>query len=109
MSDIAVMTDNKHSNITMTIKNMNIVGSWQYDVENKECSLCNHDLTIPSKISIMQNKINGTVIIGACKHGFHENCINQWLGSDNISCPICKNVWNTTKNVGGTIYLYKNP
>ena len=102
------MSDNKHSNITMTIKNINIYGKWSYNTENKDCGICRHDLQIPTINSKYGNKINGSVIIGLCQHGFHENCINSWLSDDNISCPICRNVWKPAKNVGNTVYVYKN-
>lgn len=102
------MSNNKNNNITMTIKNMNIFGTWKYDAENKDCSICEHDLLLPSKKSMFKNKINGEVIIGLCKHGFHDDCIRQWVKSDNISCPICKNIWIVSKIAGETTYLYKN-
>ena len=101
------MCDVKESNIKMTIKNMNIVGSWTYDTENKDCSICRQDLLIPSQTSVWQNKINSSVVIGSCNHGFHEGCINRWVSCDKVLCPICRTPWKANKNVGGTVYMYK--
>ena len=99
------MSDNKHSNISMTIKKMNIYGTWTYDTENKDCGICRNDLQLPKQT---KNNISGAVFIGQCRHGFHDICINTWLNNDNISCPICRNVWRPTKKIVPTVYIYKN-
>lgn len=94
--------------ISLTIKKLTIYGCWNYNTENNDCGICRQNLQIPSQNSKWENKINGSVTIGLCKHGFHEGCINRWIESDNISCPICRTVWKPSKNVGGTVYLYNN-
>ena len=100
------MCDVKNS-IKLSIKNMNIIGSWTYNTENKDCGICENDLLIPSQSSAWQSKINSSVVIGACKHGFHEGCMNRWISCNKVSCPICRTTWKANKNVGGTVYLYK--
>ena len=25
-----------------------------------------------------------------CKHGYHRNCIFEWLGKHSRKCPVCK-------------------
>jgi hypothetical protein len=100
--------------ITLTIKDMKIVSTWKYNVENDICSMCRCDLMIPTQRSIrstytdFNSKVNGNVTIGACKHGFHENCISRWIKDGNISCPTCKTTWKAANHVGNAVYMYKS-
>jgi hypothetical protein len=94
--------------ISLTLKKINIYGLWSYNTENDDCVICRQNLQIPPQKSKSENKVNGSITIGLCKHGFHESCINRWTSSDNISCPICRTLWRPVKKTGGTVYLYNN-
>lgn len=43
---------------------------------NDVCPICLDDIT-------------NNVYVTTCNHGFHEACINQWLGQ-NRTCPLCR-------------------
>ena len=94
--------------ISLTIKKLNIYGTWDYKTENKDCSICMQSLQTPTQKSIREKKTNGSISVGLCNHGFHNECIDDWVSSDGVSCPICKTLWRPSKNTGGTVYLYNN-
>jgi hypothetical protein len=46
---------------------------------NEQCSICLEDFAQGDTRKILP-----------CLHGFHADCVDRWLRSNN-SCPICKN------------------
>lgn len=44
-----------------------------------ECTICLAEFVVGE----------GIQVLGRCKHGFHEQCIQQWLNSQS-SCPTCR-------------------
>ncbi|KAK8664683.1 hypothetical protein V6N13_084461 [Hibiscus sabdariffa] len=50
-----------------------------HEDEPTECSVCLGDITEESKVRLLPN----------CKHIFHVQCIDTWLGS-HTTCPICR-------------------
>lgn len=110
--------DFSNPKIKMDIKKMNIYATWNYNLDNDNCSLCHQHLMVPSKISIREKKVHTNVIVGSCNHGFHECCINRWINSIKnnnnwssdgiISCPICKTTWKPDKYVNSGVYIYNN-
>jgi len=89
------------------INSLDCVGIWSYRTENSECPLCHQHLMNPTQKSLEERKISNNVIIGSCGHGLHSECIDRWIGSGNISCPICETSWNPEKNVGSAVHIYK--
>ena len=79
----------------ITVKKLKIVASWNYNTENKECSICNTDLLTP--VIDYNNKLNGDIQIGSCYHGFHSVCMKKWEKKD-MSCPYCKITWKLINN-----------
>ncbi|XWS18478.1 hypothetical protein CRYUN_Cryun32bG0046900 [Craigia yunnanensis] len=53
--------------------------------EPTECSVCLGTITEESKVRLLPN----------CKHMFHVECIDTWLGS-HTTCPICRTVAEPT-------------
>ncbi|XP_022723854.1 E3 ubiquitin-protein ligase ATL41-like [Durio zibethinus] len=53
--------------------------------EPTECSVCLGTITEESMVRLLPN----------CKHIFHVECIDSWLGS-NTTCPICRTVAEPT-------------
>eukprot|EP00891_Asterochloris_glomerata_P003629 jgi/Astpho2/3629/fgenesh1_pg.00058_%23_26_t len=45
----------------------------------QKCSICQCEL-----------ELEETVVRLPCKHGYHRNCIFEWLGKHSRKCPICK-------------------
>lgn len=103
----------------LTLKSMNVIATWEYDVENTQCTLCHHDLMSPFcmtnniHLQLHQNqhqnqpKYDNDVCIGTCKHGFHASCINSWIKHGNSVCPKCKTQWKISKNGTSSVFVYK--
>lgn len=53
--------------------------------DSRQCSICLEEFKSGDKRKIMP-----------CLHGFHENCLDQWLHT-NGSCPICKHRLNSSE------------
>lgn len=73
------------SGLKGTLKEINWVITWQYDCLNRECPIC--------RTSIENNK---PVLIGACGHAFHHDCLNNWfkqVNTPNKKCPVCNKNW----------------
>ncbi|KAH1048505.1 hypothetical protein J1N35_039289 [Gossypium stocksii] len=56
-------------------------GQASHDEEEPECSVCLGTITEESMVRLLPN----------CKHIFHVQCIDTWLGS-HTTCPICRTV-----------------
>jgi hypothetical protein len=54
-----------------------------------KCSLCRLDI---------MNSINNNITKGVCGHLFHTHCINQYLKSGKLSCPVDFTAWKTQAN-----------
>ena len=90
--------------IKIEVKQINMVGTWDYDVENKECPICHYHLQHPTTKNIEDKRIKNIVAIGECNHGAHIGCISKWLHS-NMSCPICMTTWKIKKKVSSAVYI----
>ena len=70
----------------------NFVCSSIHKCINTECVICKKNL---SETSIAEEHLlTSSVKIGACGHGFHSICIEDWI-KNNRTCPICCNTWLT--------------
>ena len=76
-----------------TISNikMNLIGSWHYNIINKECSYCKFPLNQSSPDKYDKGE-HSEVIVNVCGHGFHHECISKWLKKSD-KCPICMSKW----------------
>tara|TARA_B100000768_G_C11281521_1_gene378908 strand:- start:338 stop:607 length:270 start_codon:yes stop_codon:yes gene_type:complete len=81
-----------------TISNFNchIIGSWQYNIINTECSYCKFSLN-QSSPEYYEKGLDSKVIVNCCGHGFHTECINKWLKKSN-KCPMCLQEWKENSN-----------
>ncbi|KPI85121.1 hypothetical protein ABL78_5814 [Leptomonas seymouri] len=60
-------------------------------VMKEACTICNGSLGHPCV------KCNSTlddcpVVIGACRHAFHQHCFEQWVQVHG-TCPFCREKW----------------
>lgn len=73
-----------------TIRSCNLVCSSVYKCMNTDCVICKNNLSENSVAE--EHLLSSNVNIGACGHGFHSICINDWI--KNIrTCPICCQNW----------------
>ena len=74
------------------IKDIKIVSSWGYNLSsNTDCTICRCSLNTNS-IYYQDKGIESTIVVGACGHTFHNECISPWV-SKNKHCPICSSTW----------------
>lgn len=79
-------------------KHINIIAFKKINTKNDVC-LCKCDLLAPTINEINEKKIYEPICIGSCNHGFHEQCINNYLTNNYIICPICKTHWNELSKI----------
>lgn len=67
------------------ITSSQLVDDHDHDDEPTECSVCLGTIMEESTVRLLPN----------CKHFFHVECIDTWLGSQS-TCPICRTVAEPT-------------
>jgi hypothetical protein len=93
--------------VKLSIQNMTVVARWRYNLNNQICSLCHIALGKPVKLTSNRDHVYKTnIIIGSCNHGFHEQCMNEWLLNKNVNCPDCLNEWKQLSNNNAGIISY---
>ena len=82
------------SNMKIRIKSFCPIISYQYNTEDKCCTLCKNNLMdFPATTFYKNNNCNNTKIaMGCCGHSFHIQCISKWLNTHN-ACPTCGVIW----------------
>ncbi|XP_073008429.1 RING-H2 finger protein ATL64-like [Typha latifolia] len=50
--------------------------------EGEICAICLEEMEGGEEVKVMPR----------CKHTFHDDCIDQWLGVVSASCPVCRNL-----------------
>ena len=48
-------------------------------MNSKNCSICLEDYQDSDEVRVL-----------LCKHIFHTECIDRWLGQENVRCPVCR-------------------
>jgi hypothetical protein len=65
----------------------------RHEFLTKTCAICWNTLFLP--------EANSNKMVHCCKlecdHMFHNNCINQSINSNNLSCPECRKTIDTNK------------
>jgi hypothetical protein len=91
----------------LILTKLNMVATWEYNLDDPECKLCHKDLMTPVQ-EPNNNILNADVIVGTCEHAFHSVCMDAWCRKGNMSCPYCLVNWKVSKNIGASIYMYKD-
>jgi hypothetical protein len=73
------------------INNIKLLGTWCYNLNNTDCTICRTNLNNNSIYS-QEKKQDSKVVSGMCGHSFHYECINPWIKINN-HCPICSSQW----------------
>jgi len=88
MDELETKTDSTDKPVCEIVQ-LNLVGTWEYDVETDICKLCKNPLTFSSPDNEEVDKVSKyNISLGNCDHAFHNNCIETWLKSSK-SCPTC--------------------
>ena len=97
------------SDVTFNIRKVRLVAVKKPASENMECELCKLHLNRPSTEDIQNKTYRSSIVIGKCKHGFHESCIRKWQRDGSSICPVDKTAWaihaSTAQKIG-TIKLH---
>ena len=80
----------KKPEITFNIKKINLVSSWELNLDETNCKLCKrnvHDIP-PNKHN---NHINSEILVtkGKCGCCYHTSCISGWR-KEYDTCPECQ-------------------
>ena len=83
----------------MEIKSIDFVSTLKWNCINDECLICNNSIghncikcdqktifNTNNCLSIMNNNTT-------CKHSFHVHCLNAYLRSNVLKCPMCNIDW----------------
>jgi len=77
------------------INNINLITSWSFRLKhNKDCTICRNCLNSNSGYNADKGINSQFILISACGHAFHEECIEPWIKKTN-KCPVCCKVWQT--------------
>ena len=82
-----------------SIKKLNLITLWKYNVDEEVCSICKCGLQEMCPECSLGTIAEDTcyIVHGVCCHAFHAHCIESWL-QKNKACPICHKVWEIAKS-----------
>jgi RING-box protein 1 len=84
----------------ITVKHVNPIGYWSWDIHTDTCAICRNSLQSPS-IEYQSNpnscdKSGLSICLGVCNHVYHLDCIQRWIKTRNV-CPLCNAEWEISK------------
>jgi hypothetical protein len=80
------------TNSKFIIRNINILGTYTYNLNNIDCTICRCNLNEQS-LQYQDKGLDSKVVSGICGHAFHHECITPWISARNKNCPICAQTW----------------
>jgi RING-box protein 1 len=83
-----------------SLKKVNLVGYWKWDINIDTCAICRNSLQCPS-IEYQANPDTNTeeglsIVFGVCNHVYHLDCIKRWIKTRDV-CPLCNSKWDFCK------------
>ena len=85
--------ENGENSVTCEILQLNLRGTYEYNVSTTICNICKNPLTFHPPDYEQSGKMHGhSISLGNCGHPYHNRCISQWL-KKNQTCPICCSVF----------------
>jgi len=72
------------------ICSIKLINSSCYNLDkNVDCTICRCNLNCNS---LNNTQLESIVVVGACDHAFHLECITPWV-KNHQHCPICSQKW----------------
>ena len=71
----------------------------QTHVTDYLCKLCKRNIAAPTHEDIATGTIVSAVCLGKCGHTFHKKCIDRYIRSGQVACPIDMTVWNLDREL----------
>lgn len=97
----------EHKKIPIKVKDMNVQVYWSLDLKIPTCELCHEHLMNATQEEIVSRNVNCKIVIGKCKHGFHEECFKSWEKSGNKHCPVDHTDWKEEDITDATVIWNK--
>ena len=109
-------TKNTEDDIKIKLVKWTPVGTYSFNIEETECSICKYNLMESCSSCLEMDKISPDVdrvqkcVIskGKCGHCFHYHCIAKWI-KDDVSCPIDRVPFEYDKTNIDKIQTMKKP
>lgn len=88
--------------IKVTVKKLNAVAVWRWDIKQNICAICRNmliEMCIACQVKGERESDETrecSMAWGVCTHNFHFHCIVGWIEQYN-SCPLCAAEWDFKK------------
>lgn len=79
-----------------SIKSINLRGTWNLDVLNDDCPICQSDISEVCVECSTKPNPECISIMGVCSHIYHLHCIERWTKTKNV-CPLDNKKWEYKK------------
>ncbi len=95
---------------SVKIKRWHAVAAWTWNVGDEVCTICHNQYDGCPEDSKYPGD-DSAVILGACDHAFHLQCINKWLAGSSSEgvCPLCRRPWEYKSAAGGRAQQPEQP
>lgn len=97
----------QHARIPIKVKDMSVQAYWSLDLKDPNCGLCHKHLMNATQEEIESRNITNKVVIGKCQHGFHEECLNEWIKTGSKHCPTDHTDWKEEDKADVTVIWNK--
>ena len=95
---------------TIEVVSWQPIAFWKFKTSNPECPICKEHYESACTTCLHENTTRGAtecdIARGKCGHCFHKHCIDKWLASKKISCPICSTPYEMDGNIN-TVETWK--
>ncbi len=75
------------------IERCSLVNQWAWNTNNDFCPICRNSVNEESIVMENEPDCCSHIVVGACGHAFHYDCIEKWLKTSSKVCPLCNTQW----------------